>query len=620
MVGVALLATASAPAHADTPGRGTASVSLHGVSVSLGDVSVDLIEASSRATRDSARHSLERDHARGELRIARAGLAGHQVFVPASPFTVHADGRDAGPSRSSYGSLAFDIPDGGAATPADADGVVQIVNALAGASAPTLAKGLVASGASRPVDLEASFGATGARVQGASEVDRVDALAGLVGVRSASLAEQSAWSDGETTGATARALSVESITVLDTGALLRLLGVDLDGLSLATLAALADGLGLPVEGTLDGTPLSGFGSWSDVSTSLNQAADTLDAAVDSAAPCGLLPSATTSVLSTLGLTCSGTVTAVQGVLTDVTDRLRDATGVVSALVDGAPLLSVSDLGVSVHAVAAVSEKGEALTSAQASGSVGQVTVGRHQLGGLSLESGEAAWDLLRDATNGRLDSVLEVLGPAYAGLVTLDAVPRFVQTTGVNGNYAQARAEASLFSVTVTLPSTLPDPADLTAAIPPAPALTPTTVTVPPTTVPTLPLPLPLPTTTITLPPLTLPIAFVRPAPSAPQVAGEVVPVAASLTVDVGVLSAEAEHTRPGIDITGGGENRTWSPARGERDRGGESGFGPPGSLPRTGLDSGAWPIAFAAVLVACSALLSRVARRGLPGEGTPPV
>lgn len=593
---VAVAAGVAAPAQAQAAaGKGTAESAVTGARLALsaaGDEhSVALVLMESSATLDKERRSLPRNHATGTLTAARVDLGpAGVVSVPPDPIQVSRDEATTGSDRRGENlAVSFNVPGDVSASEVGATdpSVANLLTDIEGVRSLDVANGLVAKGSARPLNLEALFGVAGAGVTGGSTVDAVEAIGGLVKLDNLSLTDQEASASPDIVRSAVRELSVDAITVLDVNGLLGLLGLDMGEIPLGTLAKMADELGLPVSGTLGSTPVSDFGSWAGASQALIDTRNEL--ATQTGTACNALPGTLTGLLGSVGVSCSGTV---QQALDTVDSLLTDLLDIVQGAVYGAPFVSVEDLTASVQAVAAVTPEGVAETSAAAVGSIGSVKIGGNACGALAadlttstLAGLQAAWNELRARCNALIDTVLGALGDAFRGLVDAVPVPVAVQTTKVDGEYAVAEARLSLLQVKVSLPGSLPDPLDLGAV---GGGGGTTTTTLPPvtTTLPTLPVP-----TTVTLP--TLPIAFVRDAAVRPQVST----LATTATVEVGVLSASAEHTRPGVTITSGGENRTWN-AR--------TGFG--GPLPRTGAGSGTWPLALFAVLAATAVGLNRLA------------
>lgn len=589
-----LLAPASVARAQDSPGRGTGTSSVTGASIALRgaeDISVGLVTMASRATLDRARQGVRL--AEGALTAATADLgpAGAHAF-PDPPARVSRDDQNPGADRAGQNlALGFTVPGD---LPADQLGaanpdVARLVTDLEGVASATVPNGLVAKGSARPLNLEALYNAAGASFSGGSTVDSAEALGGLVAVRGLSVTDQKANAQADVSQGSVRELSVDSVVVLDTNSLLGLLGLDRGEVPLATLAALADALGVPVA-----SEFAGNGSWAGARQTLADARVAVEAQLGVA--CGALPASVTAALGSAGVSCTGTpadaLSQVDALLSALLDAVEDG-------VRSTAFLTVEGVAGSVQAAANVTPDGVAETSAAATGTIASVKVGGAGCGSVSsdltttaLSTLEKSWAAVRNACNAAVDAALGALGDAYRGVVDVVPVPVGVQTTRVDGDYAVAEARLSLLRAKVTLPGELPDPQDLAAATPPTPT---TTTTLPGVTTTTITLP-GVTTSTLTLP--TLPIAHVRDAAVRPAAV-----LGTSLTVDVGVLEARAEHTRPGVTITGGGENRTWD-AR--------TGFGTPGSLPRTGAGAGAWPILGFSALSAAAVALNRLSRSAL--------
>lgn len=594
VVALATAVSATGPARAAqttdagaTPGRGTAASSVRAVTVAVdgaaegADVLVHLLDLQSTATLDRARQGSPTNHAEGTLKAATVDLgSAAPAFVPRELGTLRVFRDEVGPGADRGGddlAVGFAVPGDLSATAAGAADpeVARLLTDLDGVRSAVVPDGLVAKGSVRPVDLEAVYGDAGATFTGGSVVDTAELVGGVAALTGATVTDQQASATPDLARSSVREFGVESVRVLAMDELLGLLGIDPGAIPVATLAALADSLGVPVSGALGSVSAASIGStWSAINQAL--AGAQAAAAGQATEGCALLPGETTALLASVGVACSGTV---QQALDAVTALVSELVAVVEPAVFDAALVSADGVSATVQAVAHVSEDGTAETSAAASGFVEDVRVAGVSVGPLAADlttTGRSAlerqWDALAAAAKAKVDAVLALLGEAYAGLVTVVVVPSGTQRTEVDGDYGVADAGISLLRVRVTPPASLPAPQDIAAAVPSLPPVAPDV------TEPTLP---GVPTTLPALPVLpTLPIAHVRAQAAAPTVS----PLG-SLTIDVGVLSAHAEHTRPGVDITGGGDNRRWDS---------RSGFGPAGGLPRTGSDLG-W-LAFAAL------------------------
>lgn len=602
---VALIATISAPAGAAEGTRGTGDASLTGVSIDVGELaSVDLVELSSLATRDADRAGVAQDLARGSLSLGSVALSDFaEVSIPPDPLTVQRSSENSGSDSQSHGAVSINVP-GTIDFPDDADtadsvidaadvaadrgSVIDLVNGLAGSSAPSIADGGVLSGSVAPLDLLAVFDDVRAAFTGDSRIADASALGGLVSLDGFGIAEQGSWSELDEAGAVIRGASLDSLTVLDLEAFFHLLGLSFDDLSLATLTALADGLGLDLTGTFGDLDLDAFDTWDALRDELTDTRDELQALIDTGDTCDQLTDPISDLLGDAGVLCD----ELEEALADVNGLIDDLLDAVEGVLSGAALLTVEDVVGEVQAVAAVDETGTALTSAIATGRVGAIKVGDVQIGSIEADLSKDSASVLeakaQDLAGGvhtQLDEVLGILGDAYTGIVEVLPIAVLEQRTGIDGQYATADALLSLLQVRVNVPDSLPEPDDLTETLDggdedstedddgddgglldDADDL--------------------------------LDISNVRPVTA---VHGQVAPLGQTVAVDVGVFSASAEHTRE-VEITGGGDNRTFDSRTGFSD----------GPIPRTGGETGL-VLLLAAVLTSAGWLGRRVLAGAVP-------
>jgi len=620
-IAIALITTSTAVAAAPargraSAGRGTGTSLMRAANVSIDaaeDVVVDLVDFRSTATLDKQRQKSPTNYVEGTLKAATVDLgpAGAEYF-PRDLGTMRVFRDEAGTGADRKGgnlSVQFSVP--GDLTPgeigatnADVAALLTDVEATPSSAVPN---GLVANGAVRPINLEAVYNVAGASFAGGSTVDSVEALGGLVRVSGLTVFDQESSATSDVARGAIRELAVDSVRVVGLNELLGLLGLDRGEIPLATLAAMADGLGLPVSGTLGAVATTNLGStWATATSVLTTSKTDLEAQLGGV--CAALPGDLTGRLATAGVACSGTV---QQALDAINALIGQLLAIVEAAVFDAALISIDGLTASVQATAAVTENGIAETSAAATGTIDALKVGGVDVGGVradlttsGLATLESQWNDVGSKANAKIDAVLGALGDPYRGLVSVIPVPVAVQTTRIDktethGDYAVADASLSLLQVKVTLPVTLPAPQDLATVVTTTPTTT-TPTTLVPLTVPAVPMTLPSGSTTVAIP--TLPVSFVRAAPTAQVIRGQVATLGSSATIDVGVIAVHAEHTRPGVAITGGAENRTWNS---------RTGFGEPGSLPKTG-GSTAWPLVVFGVLVGVAFVVNRWARASL--------
>lgn len=578
VVSTAVVGAFAAPAGAAEGPRGTGTATIGGASIGVGDLaSVDLIDLSSTATRDAERAGVANDVARGSLSLAGVALTDlAETSVPPEPLAVERSSENPGKDEEASGAQTVNVPGdvSAASVGADRGSVIDFVNGLAGIDASAIADGDVLTGTVEPIDLLALFNDSEASFNGGTRIADASALGGLVALDGFGVAEQESWSRVDQAGAAIRGASLDSVTVLDLEAFLGLLGLSLEDIPLSTLVALVDQLGEELTGTVGDLDLAEFDSWDGLFDELDGTSDDLQETVDAGGTCETLTEPIGDLLDDT-VTCDD----IEGALDEVNGLLDDLRDAVEGVLAGAALLSVEDLKGEVQAAAAVDSEGIATTSASATGSVGAVKVGGVTVGSIEadfsqapLSSLQAQWDSLQSDVHGALDGVLGLLGDEYAGLVTVQAVPSLVRNTGIDGQYATAEAQLSLLRVVVELPGALPDPVDL-AAEETADDGSSTDTTSTTTTTTTL-----LDTGDL------LEISNVRPAPVLAQ----------QVTIDVGTLSASAEHTRD-IEITGGGENL---------------------ALPRTGGTANTFVLLFAGVIISAGwygrRLLAQTAARGV--------
>lgn len=588
----ALIATVSAPAGAAEGARGTGRASVTGLSVDVGDLaSIDMVELNSLATRDADRAGVSEDLAEGTLSLAGVALSDLPAqSIPPDPITVRRSAGNPGSDEDSRAAQTLRVPGdvSAASVAADRGSVVDLVNSLAGSSAPAIADGGVLAGSLEPLDLQAVFDDVQAAFSGGSRIADVSALGGLVSLDGFGVTEQESWSEVDQAGAAIRGASLEELTVLDLEAFLRLLGLNLEDLPLDVLVALADELGLDVDGTVGDLQLSAYDSWEALRSGLDDTRSDLELLVDET--CDDLTDPITDLLDEAGIVCDSVDEALAEV-NGLIDQLEDA---VVGVLSGAALLSLEDVAGEVQAVAEVDETATAWTSATAVGRVGDIKVGDVSLGSIeadlskeSLSTLEGRIETLAGAVNAQLDDALEPLGETYRGLIDVLPVAVLEQQTrrDIEGHYAVAEAALTLLRVRISLPETLEEVTGLTDGGGDDGDSTTTTST---TTTTLLPDPGDL-----------LDVSNVRPISS---VRGQVDPLATSVTIEVGKLSAYADHTRD-TEITGGGENRTFDS---------RTGFGD-GPIPRTGGETDL-VLLIAAVLVTGGWFGRRALARAVPG------
>ena len=331
-----------------------------------------------------------------------------------------------------------------------------------GLAEPVL-KGTV-SGGKLTATLENGVAASGLT----AEVTNVtDAVGGLLTVASAKAVLDAKSAPDAATAS--RSASVTDVTVLDLGALLQGLGIDLGSLTVAQVAALLDalaaqaGVDLPVGtttvtgaiDTLQGTIAT---LQTTVANTTTSALPAVDATVNSTLS-GLLGSAAPT-LPTTGLTDPAEVAATLTVLNDTItaltaelDALLDSivTDGVKAL-DGLALLRLEgvEVGVATKAVQDVNA-----STATATGKIGKVVVGNLTLAsGLDLLAAADQVNAAIASVNTKIGEVLGAVDPGLASLVKVAVLEKATEVTTKNG-YTTASAGITALSATITPPAAL---------------------------------------------------------------------------------------------------------------------------------------------------------------------
>jgi hypothetical protein len=378
---------------------------------------------------------------------------------------------------------------------------VDLGTLLGGTPVPGLLSGVI-----DPVALQSLVDAGGATSGARAAVHDLAVLGGLLQLDNvtANLGSGALVTDANAV----RGLQLDSLQVLDLGALLDALGISLSDLPLDAAVGLLDQLGLPLPGGL-GSPaevlatiqglLSQTGAVRVQVTALQGQVDGLEAqlapltsqlaaanaqvtslssqlAAQQAllaacvvpALCAPIQALVTSLTSQVA-TAQSAVNAIQddigdlnGLIDDLLDQvdallapvlgligqLTDLLDGILAGLDGASLLSVSDLVVGVTARA---DDTVATSVASIVGSVGDVRVGALSLGGLDLGATLGQVTALTDQVTGALGSVLATIDPSLAGLVDIDLLQQTTSITEADG-VTTALAGITGLRATVTPP------------------------------------------------------------------------------------------------------------------------------------------------------------------------
>lgn len=396
------------------------------------------------------------------------------------------------------------------------------------------------SGSVTPLALSALVDADGARGGLTSQLRDLAVATGLAGLDAADAALTVDAGGLETEAR--RGVSVDSLDVLDLGALLAGLGLPLPELPVDTLIALLGQLDLALA-DVQGATLGSAEVAAAVAALDAAIADTKAAVDEATAVAGADPldcAALDATLTGLGLdtvddttgvgdvvggvpglgdtlaggtgTCDAdtlaeVIAALDAALTALRAQLVALLGDLLAVLDGATLMSVSDV---VLGLAAVAGPTEAASTATAAASIGSVRVGNVDLGGVDLAATLAQVTALATTVSETVNGVLAVVHPDLANVVgvTLNDTTTSIET---DGNYVVALASGSVATVTITPPpvlaelistltsgdaindaidllgGTVPALDPVLSLVPTVPVTTPTVPTTPDVTTPTVP-------------------------------------------------------------------------------------------------------------------------------------
>lgn len=247
---VATLGAVPAPAAAaDVPeGRGTSGIDVALVRATVGGAEFEVGEVVADVTIDPERHGIAQSRAEGEVAVVRSTGTGADLVFPDPPLksrTVrgkHEGGVeavsvavppvrvDSAPAQELIGPLLPNTPSGLPTRPGPP-------------AARPVERGEIADGEIRPASLRTMIEGGVAEVVSQSDIGRLSLLQGVSTLDGAGLSDHRAWSQSADAGAEARSLHVRSATLLEIRALLRLLGLDADGLVADVKGALTSALG-----------------------------------------------------------------------------------------------------------------------------------------------------------------------------------------------------------------------------------------------------------------------------------------------------------------------------------------------------------------------------------------
>lgn len=430
------------PAGAATDGVGTASTSTKVVQLSVGKdgsvLSLGLLADESRATIDAAVSSPE-----AFSRLLRLNLGS-----PVAAVNALAAGLPVIEARQPGGDQVKEIPGASAAVALPATPLTQAASVASIQVDPTrLTAGLAAGSAQSGL----SGGVTSANLAG-----------GLIALNGAkvNLSTISAPASAEAI----RSVTLDNVVVLDLGALLKGLGIDLSALPISSISALLNQLGL--QGAVaTATGISITTTLADAVAAINTVVDNLQAAVNSTAT-GItttvsqinavvgslpLPTGVTSATEIQDLT-SGVSGQANALLDQVQAKLAGLLTTSLTTLATAPLLQLGgvEVGLTSKAVSDVNASVATVT-----GKVGTVKVGGIELlGGTDLLAATDRVSAIVNDANARIGSALGAISPELASVVKVSVLTRDTSVTK-SGDYVRSLAGITAASATITPPATL---------------------------------------------------------------------------------------------------------------------------------------------------------------------
>lgn len=322
---------------------------------------------------------------------------------------------------------------------------------------PTVASSVL-SGSFVPSSLTAAFDATsGAKAGVLSALNNLKvANGGLAAIDAANSGLNSNAAADNAGGV--RGLNIPSVNVLDLGALLKGLGIDITKLSTTTLSGLVSQLNLPAPA---GVTVPSGSSLSAVVTQLGSTISGLQSLI----PAGSTPSTPVTVPSGVDpAALSGTVGSLLGTpqtplsssstVSDVTAQLAPVQNLLGSIVsalDATSLLSVKDIQVGLTSKAADTVQNSVATVAA---KVGSVSVGGLNLPGVDLSSAVNQVSTLVNGTTAKLQQVLTTVSPGLSNLLSVKVLDQ-AKDVSASGGYTHALAGLTALSVSITPPSNL---------------------------------------------------------------------------------------------------------------------------------------------------------------------
>ncbi|MHB8669290.1 MAG: LPXTG cell wall anchor domain-containing protein [Acidimicrobiales bacterium] len=333
--------------------------------------------------------------------------------------------------------------------------------AVPGFSVPAVVPPSVLRGTVQPASLSAVVDANGARSGLTNGLKDLAVASGAV-LSVPSAASDLSTSAGSFRSTGLRGVTVDNVTALKLGALLKGLGIDPMDLPLSTVLGLVDKLGTTVPGVADTAALH------RQLVALNGAVSALSGTLAAAGagpvvsdlpsnPLAPVNSALAGVASATGAPVTPLVPGVTSVsdvgtlLSTLTSRLRDLVSKTAAALDSAPLLSVSGLQVGLD-----TQAGDTIANSRAgvTATIGSVHIGNLTVPGTDLLHGMGPVDALVGTVTSKVADVLSTVSPSLSHLVSVKVFSKNAAVSATGG-YTHADAGVTGLTVAITPPADL---------------------------------------------------------------------------------------------------------------------------------------------------------------------
>ena len=301
--------------------------------------------------------------------------------------------------------------------------------------------------------------ATGAKSGLQAGLSNLSVAGGLLSLPSAVANVSSSAVNTDATGS--RTIEIPSIEVLDLAALLNALGTSLTALPLDTVVGLLGSLGVPVPNVTD--PATAVETLQGLINTLqnttvttvgdlcNQVDDTIDGLLTD--PAGTIGGTVGGLsIAALPIDCSDTTQTISDLIDQVQDQLASLLALILNLLAETPLLSVTDVKVSLIAKAA-DTVGNSVADVTAS--IGEVKVGNlavPAVSGLNLGAAADTINAATEAVQAAVGGVLSQISSQLANLVDVDVLKITEGVTSADG-YNNAAATITALTATITPPT-----------------------------------------------------------------------------------------------------------------------------------------------------------------------